>query len=203
MAGDISSGPSGTVPVTQEDLSRLYEAGALSLDGLNAQAAFLGGIGRLPIEDVRARLLSKKTAASGEQISDSLLSLRKELRDFVKTNNREGEGFGFGVVGGDPLNCSTIMRRVAETVGRLEAIGEERTNLTPLAAAQHRVIPQLTAVMEEFLVDLGSITTAGEAGRSAVVPVLKACIQLSRVVGEVVHALSAMKMEMSATAGRS
>jgi hypothetical protein len=52
--------------------------------------------------------------------------------------------------------------------------------------------------LEEFLVDLTAGTKGGEVNRSDIVPVLKTCINLSRVVGEVVHALSAMRMEMAA-----
>lgn len=198
MAGEINMSQAVAAPVTPEDLNRLYEAGALSLDGMGAQGMLVGANGRLSVDDFRATILARRRALSEDPIADCLVSLRKELRDFVSANNREAEGFGFGASGGDPLNCSPVIKRVHDTVLKLEAIGDDRATLTPLAAAQRRVIPQLTAVMQEFLVDMNSITAQGEAGRSGAVSVLKACIHLSRVVGEVVQALSAMKMEMLA-----
>jgi len=200
MAGEISMGQAVATPVTQEDLNRLYEAGALSLDVLQGHGALVGANGRPSVDDLRAIILAKRKTISEEPIASCLASLRKELRDFVRMNTREAESFGFGARGGDPVDCSSIIKRVNNTVLKLEATGEDRTSLTPLAAAQRRVIPQLTAVMDDFLVDLSSITTQGEADRSGVVPVLRACIHLSRVVGEVVQALSAMKMEMAAQA---
>jgi hypothetical protein len=92
------------------------------------------------------------------------------------------------------------MKRVQETVTRLEIMGEDRDSSSPLAVAQRSVVPQVSAVLEEVLVDLTAGTKSGEVNRSDIVPVLKACINLSRVVGEVVQALSAMKMEMAARA---
>ncbi len=82
-------------------------------------------------------------------------------------------------------------------------MAEDRGSLSPLALAQRSVVPQVTAVLEEFLVDFTSTTKQGEVNQSDVVPVLKACINLSRVIGEVLQALATMKMELSESPGRS
>ena len=162
MASEISTGQAVAAPVTQDDLNHSFEAGALSLDALEAHGVLAGANGRLSADDFRATILAKRNAIREEPIASCLALLRKELRGFVHLNNREAESFGFGTSGGDPVDCSSIIKRVNDTLLKLEAIGEDRTNLTPLAAAQRRVIPQLTAVMEEFLVDLSSITTQGK-----------------------------------------
>jgi hypothetical protein len=95
------------------------------------------------------------------------------------------------------------MKRVQETVTRLEAMSEERESDSPLALAQRGVLPQVTAVLEDFLVDMTSGTKQGEVNQSDIVPVLKACINLARVIGEVVQTLAAMRMEMSLSQRRS
>ena len=157
----------------------------------------------LSMEDVRRVLLEARPLVKEEPIAACLRSLRKDLREFANANNREVESFGFGTRGGEPLDCSGIMKRVRDTVMRLETMGEDRRGGTPLALAQRSVIPQVTAVLDDFLVDLTSTTSQGAVNQSQVVPVLKSCIGLSRVLGEVVQALSAMTREMSGASGRS
>jgi hypothetical protein len=198
MTGEMSTGKAIAAPITQEDINRLVEAGSLSVDAMSAREVMVGLSEVLSLDGLQTALREVRTRSREEPIADCLRSLRKDLREFVNTNNREPEGFGFGTPGGEPLDCSGIMKRVQETVTRLEIMGEDRDVSSPLAAAQRSVVPQVSAVLEEFLVDLTAGTKGGEVNRSDIVPVLKTCINLSSVVGEVVHALSAMRMEMAA-----
>jgi len=197
MTVEVSEGKAIAAPITAEDISRLFETGSLTIDTVNSRQVSVGVNEELSLSELETALRQTMIRPREEPIADCLRSLRKDIRDFVSVNNREPQGFGFGVPGGEPLDCSGLMKRVQETVTRLEVMGDERGSQSPLAAAQRSVVPQVTAVLEEFLVDLTSSTTAGEVNQSDIVPVLKACINLSRVVGEVVQALSAMKMEMA------
>lgn len=197
MTGEMSTGKAIATPSTHEDINRLVEAGGLSADPMRARELMLGLSEVLQLDGLQTAFREVKTRSREEPIADCLRLLRKDLREFVNTNNREPQGFGLGIPGGDPLDCSGIMKRVQETVTRLEIMGEDREVSSPLAVAQRSVVPQVSAVLEEFLVDLTAGTKGGEVNQSDIVPVLKACINLSRVVGEVVQALSAMKMEMA------
>jgi hypothetical protein len=203
MAGEMSTGKAIAAPITQDDLNRLFEAGSLPLDAFNTREVTVGVSNGLSLDDLQTALRETIMRPRQEPISECLRSLRNDLREFVKVNNREPEGFGFGTRGGEPLDCSTIMKRVQETVSRLEIMGDDRGSSSPLAVAQRSVVPQMTAVLEDFLVDMTSSTKQGEVNQSEIVPVLKTCINLSRVIGEVVQALATMKMEMSAARGRS
>lgn len=200
MTVETSTSRAIAAPITQEDINRLLEAGSLSLDAVSTREVMVGVSEVRSLDALETAFRQVKTRSREEPISDCLRSLRKDLREFVNVNNREPQGFGFGAPGGEPLDCSGIMKRVQETVTRLEIMGEDSDSSSPLAAAQRSVVPQVSAVLEDFLVDLTSSTKGGEVDQSEIVPVLKACINLSRVVGEVVHALSAMKMEMAARA---
>lgn len=191
MAGEMSTGKAIAKPIAPDGPTRILENDAL------AGGVIAGASEMLSMEDVRRLLLEARPLVKEEAIVTCLRSLRKDLRDFVNANNREAESFGFGSRGGEPLDCSGIRKRVQNTVVRLEAMGEERTGLTPLAVAQRSVIPQVTAVLDDFLVDLTSATSQGSLNQSDIVPFLKACGNLARALGEVVQALSTIKMEMS------
>lgn len=191
MAGEMSMGKAIAKPMSPDGPTRILESEAL------AGGVIAGASEMLSMEDVRRLLLEARPLVKEEAIVTCLTSLRKDLREFVNANNREVESFGFGSRGGEPLDCSGVRKRVRDTVLRLEAMGEERTGLSPLALAQRSVIPQVSAVLDEFLVDLTSATSQGSLNRSDIVPFLKACGNLARALGEVVQALSAMKMEMT------
>lgn len=202
MAGEMSSANAIAAPLSPEDLNRLFQAGSLSLEALSTREVTVGMTEGRPLDDLTTTPREGRLRARQEPIAECLKSLRGDLREFVKVNNREPEAFGLGMRGGEPLDCSAIMRRVGESVTRLEMMSEDRGSLSPLALAQRSVVPQVTAVLEEFLVDLTSTTKRGEVNQSEIVPVLKACINLSRVLGEVVQALATMKMELAEARGR-
>jgi hypothetical protein len=203
MAGEMSTEKAIAAPITQEDLTRLFETGSLSVNAVSTRDVIVGVNEGLTLDGLQTALRDGKMRSKQEPISECLKSLRNDLREFVKVNNREPQGFGFGTRGGEPLDCSTIVKRVQETATRLEVMVEERESPSPLAIAQRSVVPQMTAVLQDFLVDMTSITNQGEVNQSEIVPVLKTCINLSRVIGEVVQALATMKMEMLAARGRS
>jgi hypothetical protein len=197
MAGDMSTEKAIATPITREELTRFLETGAVREFGIGNPGVGIGPSEVLSMEDVRTALLGTRAFRKEQAIAKCLRSLRRDLRNFVNVNNRESESFGFGTEAPEPLNCSEIMKRVRDTVMKLEAMEEDQGDRSPLAMAQRSVIPQVTALLEDFLVDLTSIASEGAVGQSQIVPLLKSCINLSRVVGEVVQALSGMKMEMA------
>jgi len=196
MAGEMSTEKAIAAPITREELTRILETGAVRAFGIGNSEESIGPSEFLSMDDVRTALLGTRAVRKEQPIAKCLKSLRRDLRNFVNVNNRESESFGFGTEAPEPLNCSEIMKRVRDTVMKLEAMEEDQEDRSQLAMAQRSVIPQVTALLEDFLVDLTSITTEGAIGQSQIVPLLKSCINLSRVVGEVVQALSGMKIEM-------
>jgi|GEM_PF-4063445 len=179
--------------VTADDVEKFYQGGAIPAAALDITATPLGETSSKSADDFRALILAQRMKLSEDPVRECLASLRKELRNFVSSNQREAGEVGFRAQGGDPLDCSGIIEKVRSTIVRLETLGERIVPQTPLSAGQSRAIPQLTAVMDEFLLDLASMTRQGEVSSSGVVPVLKACVQLARVVGECAQALAALK----------
>lgn len=189
-------------PANDADLRRLLE-GALVPEETSTGVNTPEGLGRrVSMEDVMRSILGRGVAQVRDPVGECLNALQRELRDFVKSNTREVEAFGFGSRGGDPLDCGPIRKLIQDTAMKLEGIGEAPLEPSPLALAQRSVIPQVVSMLEDFLVDLSSVTSEGQVNQSDIAPVLRSFISLRRAVGEVVQALAGMRLEMMAAGTR-
>jgi hypothetical protein len=139
--------------------------------------------------------IARRHRRQSEPVGENIETLRKELNNFVKLHIREQQAFGFGQSGGEPVDCSAITKKVWDTEEKLSAIAESLPQATPMTLIQRGIILQTNAALQNFLVDMSSMTSGGEVDQSEVRLVLRNCIALGQALGELAQGLEAAMLQ--------